>query len=590
MLTVARFVKAATAARIGSANIIRSVTSPLSFSRPTPAVHPQTGATVEAGVPRWVYKNLVGPAWNPTRDSAYDTIIATDEKWEGQTVYRSTKKTSNNYPVMLALFESIGPGETFTASIYMEAPPSLSPFYPSMLVFYKHGVGNLAREIYTKVGELERLVCTYTNNTSEPITGVYVYYYASGAAGDVTEFTCPQVEVGDRAAYYTPGQSPTALFVEEGAIPLIPSSYGLMTVDSDGNGVADGFSTAEYLASSVFAVDGQGQKITLAGATSAGSYSQVRIANLAVTANLPYTLSVDANLVRSGAETLDLRLQWFNADGGLVSEDVSPALTPISSRLSFTATSPPGAAKCLLKFTIFAKSVGATGWAQFKNAHFEQKPYATTMATVARAAEPTAVSTAGLSPTEGTWEQMVYIGEQQKSLSLGLEKTLFQIPRASGANTIGVWAYRTSGGNIALQTRDDTNAATTSNVMHISTLSIGWHRFFASWTPEEAVLAIDDLPKMTIANPKLPSAFWPQAFIGMFSGIATEYLNTAHSDIRTSSIARSDAERIATYQSGKPLTVDEHTTGLWKLNGTLEGYKASFVPLESGATRARFVA
>lgn len=149
---------------------------------------------------------------------------------------------------------------------------------------------------------------------------------------------------------------------------------GAMTVDSNADGLVDGFGKVESNAASVFALD-YGQKITLANVVAANGYSGiVTSAYVTVSPNLKYTCSIDAALVRSTTELVSLRIEWYTAAGAYISVSGVDNLVPGATytRQKATGTAPATAGKALLKAGILASAVGDSGSAWFKDALFQQ--------------------------------------------------------------------------------------------------------------------------------------------------------------------------------------------------------------------------
>ena len=80
-----------------------------------------------------------------------------------------------------------------------------------------------------------------------------------------------------------------------------------------------------------------------------------------------------------------------------------------------------------------------------------------------------------------------------------------------------------------------------------------------SWSTTELALFIDGTKVGSINNPKLPGALASNIYIATWA-IGQLWLNSLIDDLRISSIARSDAEILANYQSGRPVGFDSYTT------------------------------
>lgn len=147
-----------------------------------------------------------------SHDNQYQTVTKTDETFNGQPVYRAIKKTSSTPPIGIRSI-TIRKGETFTASIWVkhEQQPTVRP---ARLIFYKDVI---LASAYAKnnYGEWERLIVTYTNNTDADLENVAINFYPAVGAGDVTYFTCPQIERGNKATDWTPAPEDVENFTIE---------------------------------------------------------------------------------------------------------------------------------------------------------------------------------------------------------------------------------------------------------------------------------------------------------------------------------------------------------------------------------------
>jgi hypothetical protein len=151
---------------------------------------------------------------------------------------------------------------------------------------------------------------------------------------------------------------------------------GAMTVDTNADGVVDGFTHAHSNEASVLSLDAgmPGQKVTLADVTAANAFVYIyEAAAHAVSPNTVCALSVDAALVRSGAETIKVRISWFTAGTVWISDSASAEINPgpAYSRQQVVVTSPATAALAITYFFVYAKTIGATGQAWFKDALFQ---------------------------------------------------------------------------------------------------------------------------------------------------------------------------------------------------------------------------
>jgi hypothetical protein len=148
---------------------------------------------------------------------------------------------------------------------------------------------------------------------------------------------------------------------------------GAMTVDTDGDGVVDGFSKVSLSCSGTFALDG-GQKITLGTVTAANAQAYVYLTTkVAVSPNTAYVCSVDALLNRSTNETVEIGIVWYTAADAEISTVLLTGQNPGTSfnRIAKSATSPATAAKVRVYFVIRASAIGDTGSACFKDVLFQ---------------------------------------------------------------------------------------------------------------------------------------------------------------------------------------------------------------------------
>jgi hypothetical protein len=109
-----------------------------------------------------------------------------------------------------------------------------------------------------------------------------------------------------------------------------------------------------------------------------------------------------------------------------------------------------------------------------------------------------------------------------------------------------------------IEGKNDAGAAKWVNVADSYTPN-GLHLFRVTWSAAKVELRIDGVTRGTITSPNLPTSFGTNATIGHRGTTLGHYLNTAHDDLRVSSIARSDEQDLVAYQSNLPLPVDDDT-------------------------------
>ncbi len=185
----------------------------------------------------------------------------------------------------------------------------------------------------------------------------------------------------------------------------------------------------------------------------------------------------------------------------------------------------------------------------------EKKANCTSWIDGTRAGETLRIPTPGvLSPAEGTWEQTVYIGPNQKDNL----RYIFAIPNGSNAVESLVLQHSDDANEWQLISRDDAGNETTMSTSDAITPD-GWHEFGVIWTQSTVKLFIDGDLQITLTNPKLPSSFGSNAYVGT-SCAGDSWINSITDDLCISSIARSDADMQLRGASVSPLLADSFTT------------------------------
>lgn len=187
-----------------------------------------------------------------------------------------------------------------------------------------------------------------------------------------------------------------------------------------------------------------------------------------------------------------------------------------------------------------------------------------------RSLENLKVATVGMSPTAGTWEQLVYIDPVVKRKGVTLYNRIFAIPQANG--NAGINVYHATGSSVwDLETFNDAGQGSwlPKPISDEVTKENQWYRFRVTWSATEARLQIFEILTGTLVaegkinKPKLPTAFGAYAYVGNM-GIAS-FPETLHDDIRISDRVRTDWPDYT-----KPLPVDADTIFKLNLDGTLE--------------------
>lgn len=270
----------------------------------------------------------------------------------------------------------------------------------------------------------------------------------------------------------------------------------------------------------------------------------------------------------------DAIICWYDQLGNflssnvIVTEKINEA-NYITAKLE-NVTVPGNAYKFRIIINIISKAAYSSGnnWATLDGILIERKKHTSSFYDSNRAAEFLTIPTAGVfSPAEGTWEQMVYINSMAKRQS-GSYNAIFEIPGSDGAYCI-LLAHRPSTSDWILSFRNQANDVISSVIDEAFTPD-GYHRFSVKWTVTEAKLLIDGVVRATISNPPLYAAFGPRASVGYRITTGGDHLSTLHDDLRISSIARSDADIMAAYNSGQPLPEDQYTTFKMNFDGASE--------------------
>lgn len=175
----------------------------------------------------------------------------------------------------------------------------------------------------------------------------------------------------------------------------------------------------------------------------------------------------------------------------------------------------------------------------------EEKAYSTSRHPSTRSAESLTIPTAGLTPGGGTIEGIFECNEMAKRTTENQWNNIFDIPTVSNTSGIMVWHNSTSW---RLETRDDSGTSSASAFISDSLTPDGPIGYRVSWSPAKARLEFwsveNDVFKTLLAsaeitNPKLPSAFASNMYIGSQNG-SVNFLNTSFGRHRLSNIVRTD--------------------------------------------------
>lgn len=351
---------------------------------------------------------------------------------------------------------------------------------------------------------------------------------------------------------YEAGQFGSALMVEEGTTNLAPSPDPTTADLSYAAEVTDTTGVASFLQNGIYFGDNSVQRYAYEPCT--------------VQPRTAYTFScyvrMDDGLAPNVNSAKQSQYDFAIVIGGnaypAIATDVGGGLYRVSG--TATTSSSPAAHNGVVKYTEHsARGFKVSGF------QLEQKPYATSFIDGTRANEVVTVPTEGvLSAEEGTIDVWVWVDEIVRRQQSGQWNRIFDIQKSVGGAGIGLY-HQPGSPNWTLEVRGDDDVYQGVSVNDSYTPN-GWNMFTIKWSAQEAVLLINGVRRGVINNPRLPSGLEDIAHIG--SGGSTSHINTKFDSLRLSRIARTD-EEISAYDLTKPLPVDEHTTAVYRFDGSL---------------------
>ncbi len=181
-------------------NLIQFASSQLNIA-------PDVGETVESNVdeeglppgqPVVSNQNLIDSHKDFTANNTYYDVVKTNDILNSHVVYKAQKKSSTDSPIHIGLIH-MAPGETYTASLWIKADNHNVLQHTSMLGFFTNTGTTLSTAHTTRVGEWIRLQVTFINSTGGVLPDVEIRFYPAKAAGSITYFAFPKVEVGKEA-------------------------------------------------------------------------------------------------------------------------------------------------------------------------------------------------------------------------------------------------------------------------------------------------------------------------------------------------------------------------------------------------------
>lgn len=380
---------------------------------------------------------------------------------------------------------------------------------------------------------------------------------AAIAVGEAHYLDCAQWEVGTApSAFQLPGQSfGKGIFVEEGTTNLVN------TVDAS-TGFEDAFwakSQCSITQDAAQAPDGTMSADKLVEAAVNGTHSVLR--STLLTVGVAGAVSVYAKAAERTAIgiLIDSVASIFDLSAGVV------AVTGAGHTTSIVALG-DGWYRCSVAKASIASSQSvqirpASGTStsylgdgvsgiHIWHPQAEAKAYATTwqIGGTARAAENLSASVAGLSPTAGTWEQLVYVDARIKEQSL--DRRVFVIRRPDAAGTCLTLKHRQGFASWHFQARDS-NGSFFQATIDDSLIPDGLRRFSITWEGVTCKVFVDGVLRGTLTLVNGLDGFSSPAYIGSFGG--ADISSTTHDDLRISNRAKTDAEIAAAYATGAPL-------------------------------------
>lgn len=345
---------------------------------------------------------------------------------------------------------------------------------------------------------------------------------------------------------FEPGRFGKAIMVEEGTTNLLRNpSFETGALSDWTTGFGLGITGNASIVTSPVFHGNYAVKIEITSSTSISDASAKQTINFAAGT----TITISAYLLDiQGNVQAELTIRCSDGQGGyqfLRKVFTSPG------RCVFTVTIPTGYTADQIWVSIRPKSVGVVGYVIWDAVQLEAKPYATSFIDGTRAAETLTIPTAGvLNPQEGTVEMRLYVNPAHRDPS-SVRRFFGHQPGPGNSNRI---TMQHNNGPYWLFTIGDANGNTHGLTINDSDVADGWRLFTMKWGVSEFAVYVDGIKKAFLLNPTyLPSAVGQKITI-------YESTNALIDDLRISSIARSDEEILAAYQSGEPLAADEWTT------------------------------
>lgn len=339
---------------------------------------------------------------------------------------------------------------------------------------------------------------------------------------------------------YEPGKFGQALMVEEGTTNLAPAPDPTIADLSYAVEVTDTTGVASFLQNGIYFGD--------------NSVLRYAYEPYTVQPSTAYTFScyvrMDDGLAPNVNNAKESQYDFAIVIGGnaypAIATDVGGGLYRVSGTATTSAS--PADHNGVVKYTEHsARGFKVSGF------QLEQKPYATSFIDGTRANEVVTVPTEGvLSAEEGTIEFWYKPNELHNYNDI-----------LGGSFNQGRWLLHTNdNGNLVW---DWNNTGKQDNLIAYSVLQAGlFHLITVTWGPDGRKIYVNKVLKASKATYD-PSMGFPSPF---GSGVVGNDANGLIDDLRISRRARTD-EEISAYDLTKPLPVDEHTTAVYRFDGSL---------------------
>ncbi|ATW27221.1 RHS repeat-associated core domain-containing protein [Candidatus Formimonas warabiya] len=205
----------------------------------------------------------------------------------------------------------------------------------------------------------------------------------------------------------------------------------------------------------------------------------------------------------------------------------------------------------------------------------ERKPYCTSYIEGTRNDEILTIPTSRiLNPDQGTIEQWAYIDPNGKH-SASIQSWTMPFSVATVQSSPYAELNQISIRRLPLSTSWEvlfSNAAGSSSAVSLGNITTpGWYCFGVKWQQGVGGYGyLNGVLKGSVAPAYLPSEFTSTAYIG--SWCSGNQFDSILDDFRISSIARSDSDILANYQSNQPFPLDIFTTFKLNFDGGTSGY------------------